>query len=135
MVALLFFLPMLLGLVLQKGLLLICGQNPEVVELANKYILMMTPTMLIMGQVDLQRKFLIQMGKSHLQMNTQIYITLIHVTLTWLLVGYLEYNLTGIALSSFLTNLSAWMINEHYINSEDDLNEALKVPMNDEKVR
>ena len=53
MIALLFFLPMLLGLVLQKGLLTICGQNPEVVELANKYILMMAPTMLIMGQVDL----------------------------------------------------------------------------------
>lgn len=68
-------------------------------------------------------------------MNTQILSTLIHVTLTWLLVGYLEYTLYGIALASFLTNLFAWIINEHYINSEEDLKEALTVSLNDEKVR
>ena len=75
------------------------------------------------------------MGKSHLQMNTQIASTLIHVILTWLLVGYLEYSINGIALASFLTNLGAWIINERYINTEDDLKEALKVTLNDEKVR
>ena len=49
-----------------KSVLLSLGQDAEVVNQAYRYILMMTPSMFLIGQHDIQRKFLIQMGKPNL---------------------------------------------------------------------
>lgn len=42
------------------------GQDQEVAELAYLYILCSFPGIFLMGMHDLQRKFLIEVGKSHL---------------------------------------------------------------------
>ena len=42
------------------------GQDEEVADLAYLYILCSFPGIFLMGMHDLQRKFLIEVGKSHL---------------------------------------------------------------------
>ncbi len=64
------FLPMLVVFLLSKRVLMGLGQDPEVVSQAYDYILIMTPSIFVMGLQDIQRKFMIQMGLSDLQMKT-----------------------------------------------------------------
>jgi Na+-driven multidrug efflux pump len=75
------------------------------------------------------------MGKSNLQMNTQMLCSVVHVAGTWFLVGYMELSIKGLAISSFITNAFAFVHNHHYITSEADLQDALKVSMMDLSVR
>ena len=46
------------------------GQNGLVVDNAYQYILVMIPATYLQGLQDLQRKFLTQVGRAHIQMNT-----------------------------------------------------------------
>lgn len=61
----------IVGIFLLSHLLLTkLGQNALVVDNAYKYILVMIPATYLQGLQDLQRKFLTQVGRAHIQMNT-----------------------------------------------------------------
>ena len=54
------------------------------------YIVLMIPATYLMGLQDIQRKFLIQVGKSHIQMKTQIQATFLHIVVNYLFIFKLE---------------------------------------------
>ena len=72
-----FYIGIIMIFLSSKYVLLDLGQNPLVVEKAYNYVLVMIPATYLQGLQDLQRKFLIQVGKSHIQMNTQIMATFV----------------------------------------------------------
>ena len=53
------FIPMLVLFLLSYQALINLGQNQKVCEEASKYVLVMAPSIFLIGLADLQRKFLI----------------------------------------------------------------------------
>ena len=87
----------------------------------------MAPSIFLIGLGDLQRKFLIQTGKSQLQMKVQIICTCCHVGYNFLFVSNFGLGVVGTALASFVTNLQVLIMNLFYTSREEELEAALQV--------
>ena len=91
--------------------------------------------MFIIGQHDIQRKFLIQMGKANLQLYTQLICTVSHTSTCWLLVTHLEMGIRGLTIASFITNLAIFVINHFMMAMQVEFEESLTVSFFDPQVR
>ena len=87
-----------------------------------------------MGLNDLQRKFMIQMGLSERQMNTQIAVTFFHILWNILFVTYLELGIVGTGISSLLTNILGFFINCYLTSKSEEIEEANSVSIFDKRV-
>lgn len=110
------------------------GQDPEVVREAYFYILVMSPSIFFLGLNDIQRKFMIQMGLTDQQMNTQILVTLLHLFWNILFIEYLNLGIAGTGVSSLLTNLLGLILNMYMTNSKEGIEEARDVSIFDSRV-
>ena len=63
-----------------------------------------SPGLLIFAMHDLQRKFLVQIGKSRVQMNVQIFGTLFHVLMSYIFVFKLDLGVIGTGYAGICTN-------------------------------
>ena len=87
-----------------------------------------------MGMHDLQRKFLIEVGKSHLQMNVVIVGTISHILWSYIFVTCLDLKIEGTAIATFLTSSIILIGCLIVTKRQTDLKEALDVHMLDPRV-
>lgn len=87
-----------------------------------------------MAQFDLQRRFLIQVGKSDLQMYVQIVGTIMHVGWNYILVVKLGQGVIGTGIAACITNAFILAGNIHVTRIQPSLSEALDVKLFNPKV-
>lgn len=97
-------------------------------------MLFATPAFLFYGLNDLQRKFLNQVGKQYIQMNSQFYGLLLHIALSYLFVIYLDLGVVGTALALFTSQSFIFVLNELKTKAEEDLAELNDVSIFDKNV-
>ena len=86
-----------------------CGQGQKVAETAYLYIITMMPSILLMSQHDLQRKFLIQLDKPFAQMVIQICAVPVQLGFNWITVKKYDLDIYGLSIATFITNLMVYL--------------------------
>lgn len=81
----------------------------------------MSPGVFLLGLADLQRKFLVQVGRSQLQMHSLFISTPIHVIWNYILVNKYELGVIGTGLAGLFTNLCSLVITIYQTNGLKEL--------------
>ena len=87
-----------------------------------------------MALFDLQRRFLIQVGHSKIQMYVQIICSVAHILWNYILVNKLSMGVVGSGLSSILTNFLLLLGNVLLTNYQENLKDACKVSICEKQV-
>ena len=89
------------------------GQNPQVAKSAHLYLMSSFPGVFLMGLQDIQRRYLTQLEKSHVQMKIQVIGTSIHAISSYAFIfrydlGVLGTGLAGVVSNSFILIGNLW---------------------------
>ena len=101
---------------------------------AGKYVLAYTPGIYLLSLLDIQRRFLIQMGHSSVQMYVSLFGTMLHVGWNFLFVLHLDLGVVGAGLAASLTNLIIFIGNLVATRYMDNMSEAINVSCCDRSV-
>ena len=115
-------------LLFAKPILRTFGQQEEVIEHANTYLLDNLFSVYLMGMYDLNKRFLNCLKTTWIPMITQVLTTLLHIFWCHLFVTVYGWDLHGLGLASTLSSiflLASTIVYAHYIN---DVQEALFWP-------
>ena len=121
------FLFVMIPLVFSGKILAGFGQDQQVAEQAGKYVLAYTPGIYFLSMLDIQRRFLIQMGHSSLPMNVALFGTILHLGWNYLFVIHLDFGVIGAGLAASITNFIILMGNIIATRFLKDLSEATSV--------
>jgi len=111
-----------------EPLLLYIGQDPLTAQEAAYFIRVMLLNQYIIGHCDLLKRFLNCVNLSYIPMIATIVTTFIHIIWLLIFVGYLKWDIFGVALSSTITNglqlAYVWI----YASRREDIKEAIFMP-------
>jgi multidrug resistance protein, MATE family len=89
---------------------------------SQQYIYVYIPAMFFFGQVDINRRFLVNMGCTKAPMFIQLFITILHVGWCYIFIDYLQMGFKGAALammiSSLLSLIIAYVYTEFRVSKE-----------------
>jgi Na+-driven multidrug efflux pump len=105
-----------------------------VAKLAYQYILIRIPGHVFYGLTDIQKKYLILIGRSKDQMNAQIAACFVHAFFNYLFVNHLEMGVLGSGMASNLTNVFLLICNYILTARLKKFKEAHEVSIFDKRV-
>lgn len=109
-------------------MLLMLGQDPEVVNLTCLYIKYYMPGIFFYGICDLYKKFLNSHGKNFLPMISLSISVLIHPLWLTLFMEKYQMGIVGIALAATITNTISYILMKILYHCMDDLKESNFLP-------
>lgn len=115
------FVPMLILFIFSDKMLLALKMDAKVVPHAWYYIMGMAPSVFLIGQHDIQRKFLTSTGHAEQQMKVQIVCTVIHLGFNLVFVSWLGLNIIGVCIATLLTNILVLLLNIYMTWQVDEL--------------
>ena len=105
--------------------------NDEVADQAFDYIVWTFPSIMMMGLLDVQRKFLAQVERSNLALKILVPSLLLHVLWNYVFVWYLNLGIMGTAIAMFITEFTSFLGLYFVTGREENLKECLEVSIMD----
>lgn len=85
------------------------------------YIIWSYPSIVLMGLNDLQRKFLIEVGKSKEQVKVMMIGCPLHILWSYIFVIVMDLEIIGTAIAMVITNSTLLLGNLYITNRQEDL--------------
>ena len=125
----LFFIPLAITIVFfGEPILLLIGQDPEVVEYAKDFVRIITPGIYFAGLYDLEVRWLNSMKITWVPMTVQVITTCLHVGWCMLFVSVWDFGVYGIAFAILITDFSAFAFVTIYACFIDQIKDAVFWP-------
>ena len=123
-----FFVPVVIFFTQTSRVLQAIGQDKEVSQNAQEYVIAFTPGLILAGLIDNQRRFLNMVGKSHVPMICQSLGTMLHGFICYYLVWVDTMGIQGVGLAGSISNGLIYAFLLVYTWCSEEIREAISLP-------
>ena len=114
--------------ILAEEVTMIFSRDENVILYGASYLRVMIPAIILQGQIDLTRKWLIRLRVTSIPMWSNIFMLAIHVPIAWLFVFTWERDYLGAAYATITSTTLTYFFLLFQLNYREDIQEALFWP-------